>query len=290
MSWVDSLINAGVEVLSKEFTLTSNWGSLNSQLIAMIAPCDKDGAIKLGSAISAPATEANISQQFNWTSPFENYSVESKNPTLAAMLQTGMMVNVVRSIGTQNEDGSESSGVLAKLSDLMEKGEGRTGITKLNSMQVFTGHEPMKIDVTLAFRAYADPLSEVAQPIQALWEMAFPKEMADGKDIVGNMEDVLHDVTSLDLNSDRMVKLIFPSEAPTYVAFKYRGVTYAPMVIENISRPLVNPTCALGDVFATVQIGLGTQRSWDTKDIQNSQQSAMGKLVSDTVSAISNLF
>lgn len=294
MSWVDSLVNAGVEVLSKQFTLTSNWGSLNSQLIAYIAPCDKSGKVT-GGTISAPLIDANLAQQFGWSSPFENYTADSKSPTLAAMLQTGMIPNLIQAIDAKDDSGGEgSNGALSVLAQFLQQGEGRTGITKLNSTQVFTGHEPMKLDGTLVFRAFADPYTEVTKPLLALWKMAYPKSLADGTVLLNNVQDVMNDAGGLldgdTSKMDSLVKLVFPSESPSYVAVKYRGITYAPMVIENISRPLTNPTCALGDVFATVQISLGTQRSWDAKDVENSQISAVDKLVNDTVSAISNLF
>lgn len=294
MSWINSLVDAGVEVLSKQFTLTSNWGSLNSQLIASIAPCDKSGKIT-GQAVSAPLVDSTLAQQFGWSSPFENYTADSKSPTLAAMLQTGMIPNLIQAIDAKQSDGNNSeNGALSAISNFLKLGEGRTGITKLNSTQVFTGHEPLKIDGTLVFRAYADPISEVTQPILTLWKMAYPKSLADGTMLLNNVQDAISDAGSLlsgdSSKMDSLVKVIFPSEAPSYVAMKYRGITYAPMVIESISRPLTNPTCALGDVFATVQISLGTQRSWDANDVENSQLSATDKLINDTVSAISNLF
>lgn len=294
MSWVDSLVNAGVDVLSKQFTLTSNWGSLSSQLIASIAPCDKSGKVT-GSAVNAPLLDSSLAQQFGWSSPFENYTADSKSPTLAAMIQTGMIPNLIQAIDAKQSDGNAlDNGVLSALAKFIQQGEGRTGITKLNSTQVFTGHEPMKIDGTLVFRAYSDPVSEVTQPLLALWKMAYPKSLADGTVLLNNVQDMFNDVGGLlsgdTSKMDSLVKLVFPSESPSYVAFNYRGITYAPMVIENISRPLTNPTCALGDVFATVQINLGTQRSWDAKDIENSQISAVDRLVKDTVSAVSNLF
>ncbi|UOO89174.1 hypothetical protein LVJ82_17285 [Vitreoscilla massiliensis] len=296
MSWINSLVSAGIEVLSKQFTLTSNWGGLNSQLICTIAPCDKNGAV-IGAGVSAPFLDANLQQQMNWSSPFENITPESQSPTLAAALQSGMIAQTVESLSAAASGGDEAkSGFMSKLSEFLQQGEGRTGITKLNSTQVFTGNEPLKFDGTLAFRAYADPLSEVTQPITALWKMAMPKSLADGDTIANNAVNVAQMATgwvtgntsSSDINT--IVKAIFPSEAPGYVALQYRGKTYAPMVIESISQPLVNPTSALGDVYATVQISLGTHRSWDAKDIENSGQSALGRLVSDTVSAVSSLF
>jgi hypothetical protein len=294
MSWVNSLVDAGIEVLSKQFTLTSNWGSLNSQLIASIAPCDKSGKIT-GATVSAPLIDSTLSQQFGWSSPFENFTADSKSPTLAAMLQTGMIPNLIQAIDAKQTDSNDAnSGMLSALAKFLKQGEGRTGITKLNSTQVFTGHEPLKIDGTLVFRAYADPVSEVTQPLLTLWKMAYPKSLADGTVILNNVQDVFNDAGGLlsgdTSKMDSLVKLVFPSESPSYVALQYRGVTYAPLVIESISRPLANPTCALGDVFATVQINLGTQRSWDVKDIENSQISAVDRLVKDTVSAVSNLF
>jgi len=57
--------------------------------------------------------------------------------------------------------------------------EGQTGITKLNSRQVFSGLPPIKIPITMYFRAWANAQDEVERPINQLFEWALPQELAD---------------------------------------------------------------------------------------------------------------
>lgn len=288
MTWFKDLVAAGAEVLQSKYTLKSNWGSLHSSLFATIAPCDKDGNVTAGAvSVTAPLIDsADMQQQFSWQSPFENYTADAKHPTLAAALQSGLISQATEAIGAAGSAGSMAAEAVKPLAEIFAQAEGRTGITKLNSRQVFVGHEPLKIDITMAFRAYQDPVSEVIQPIKALWAMPYPAELA---------EDVLTETVKAGNNADTskmdvLLTALFPSEAPQYVALTYKGETYKPLVIESISRPLINPYSAFGDIYATVQLTLGTHRSWDRKDVQNTSSSAVSKLVDSTVNAVSSLF
>lgn len=285
MAWVDQIIGGVSQMVGKQLAVSSNWGSLHPDLIGNIAPCGVDGMESPIGGVAAPFQELNFEQEFNWQSAFENMSSDSKHPTIAAAIQSASMVQsiqVLKQVAANGEGGlEEQQGLLAKgtqyLEDLFQKGQGRTGITKLNSRQVFTGNAPLKLSGTLVFRAYQDPISEVVGPINQLIAMAYPKSLADGF-IQGAVQ------------SKDVVSLLFPSEAPGYVALTYKGVTYKPLVIENISRPLVNPYSPMGDVFATVQIALGSHQSWDTKDYMAAQQGMFGGLVNDAVNAASSLF
>jgi hypothetical protein len=49
--------------------------------------------------------------------------------------------------------------------ELLRNAAGRTGITKLNSTQIFSGMPPVKFSFTAHFRALTDPQSEVRDPI-----------------------------------------------------------------------------------------------------------------------------
>lgn len=300
MTWFNDLVAAGVEVLQQKYTMKSNWGSLNAHLFATIMPCDKDGnPIAGATAVSAPLIDsADMQQQFNWQSPFENVPLESKNPTLAARLQSGQTEQVTQLLASKMEEyggaaGESVAGIVRPLAEVMGAAEGRSGITKLNSRQVFVGHEPIKFELTLAFRAYQDPVAEVTKPIKALWAMGYPAQMAEDMitAAVQSTEEAANTgVTSTTEGMKKLVETLFPTIAPTYVALTYKGETYKPLVIESISRPLLNPYSSFGDVYATVQISLGTHRSWDQKDLQNIGHSAVNTLFDNTASAVSRLF
>ena len=60
----------------------------------------------------------------------------------------------------------DGGAVQQKSNDLLKQFEGRTGITKLNSTQVFTGMPPVKIQVTALLRAWRDSASEVEAPLR----------------------------------------------------------------------------------------------------------------------------
>ena len=151
--------------------------------------------------------------------------------------------------------------------------EGRSGITKLNSTQVYSGHSPLKVSMTLIFRAWQDPQSEVAAPYQALLKMAYPAELA---------ETALHSASDAVKNSDESGGMsdvaknvgyatFFPSLAPKYVKLSYKGETYPPMVIESISKPLDAPYSPMGDIFLEVQVSLQSLRSMDFADNESTK-------------------
>ena len=65
-----------------------------------------------------------------------------------------------------------------RLKGFLAQFEGRTGITKLNSTQVFNGMPPVKIQVTALFRAWRDSMKEVEAPFNKLMEWALPIELS----------------------------------------------------------------------------------------------------------------
>ena len=144
---------------------------------------------------------------------------------------------------------------------------GRTGITKLNSRQVFTGMPPVKIPITLYFRAWADPIAEVERPIDQLYQWALPQHLANSSVLAGGLEEILAGQVP-DLET------LFPSYIPRFVALEYGGRTYKPLVIESISHPLVLPRSADGaKLSASVQITLATLDAWDKDDWELSANS-----------------
>lgn len=149
--------------------------------------------------------------------------------------------------------------------DFLQQFEGRTGITKLNSTQVFTGMPPVKITVTALFRAWRDTLSEVETPFNKLMEWALPVALSpDGSVLARTAETV----------SGRMgyVEALTPSKSPTRIAMEYKGRTYSPLVIESIGMPLSAPVDASGRfVELAVPLTLCTLTAIDRQDWSNSR-------------------
>ncbi|MGY6154126.1 hypothetical protein [Paraburkholderia graminis] len=161
--------------------LSSRWDGLNPNLIARLYPVERsdsgDGWVQsFGSRTVSTAENFNISDAFevwapitdgtqemslNWVSPFEGAGAESKVPTLSAMLQSGQLTPDMAGILNRMSPGSTVAGNVVKL---LRDATGRTGITKLNSTQVFSGMPPVKFSFTAHFRALIDPQSEVRDP------------------------------------------------------------------------------------------------------------------------------
>ncbi len=95
----------------------------------------------------------SVSNQAEWANKFEGSDADSKLPISTAILQ---------------------SGAFAKELEFLQDLEGRTMITKAQSIQVWTGLQPQNISLEIEFRAFNDPVSEVEAPIQELVKMMSP--------------------------------------------------------------------------------------------------------------------
>lgn len=245
-----------------------SWGRLNPHLIAQITACDSHAlpiAAEPGMVLG-PLTEATIEYAFNWQSPFENTGPESKAPALMAMLQTGQLSTVINAIQTVVPD-SVNAATGGLLDEAAEKAraaskalEGRTGITKLNSRQVFAGMPPIKINMTLHLRAMRDPEREINEQYQQLLRWSLPQQLAADGTLAG--------VIKQSGDSAAMVKALFPSLAPMMVSMIYGRQRFAPMVIESISNPLDAPRHRDGHyVYLPIQITLATLTALDRNDV-----------------------
>lgn len=248
------------------------WGNLSHHLQAVISPCNPNtGEIYYDQPfITMPISEATREGSFNWQSPFENAGAESKAPALMALIQSGqasVYANFLQA-GLSGIDGlgslSAKAGELAgSASAIAAELQGRTGITKLNSRQVFSGMPPIKINCTLHFRAITDAYLEVVSPIHKLWSWSVAQELADNGAILALLSEVK--------SGGDLIKGLFPSVAPQTVAFEYAGELYAPMVIENISEPIDSPmTSKDGTAYAIskqVTVTISSLSALDKKDI-----------------------
>lgn len=221
--------------------LSSRWDGLSDKLIASFYPVQKsqDGKSWIPvpdskTTVKAPLTESSMDVSLNWQSPFENSGPESKAPALLAMLQSGALQPVVDAV-TGGKKGDGGGDAQKKSNEFLKQFEGRTGITKLNSTQVFTGMPPVKIQVTALFRAWRDPREEVMVPFTRLMRWALPDELsADGSILARAVQTAKGEMGYLDA--------LLPSRAPTVIAMKYKTRTYSPLVIESISHQMSGPT------------------------------------------------
>jgi len=239
--------------------LSSKWTGLNPALLAAIFPVSAKGVAEPGPSVVAPPTEGNLELTANWQSPFEQTGAESKLPALTAMAQTGVLGSYAPLLTGIGSD----SGLLAKLAqeltNFSQEAQGRSGMTKLNSTQVFTGAAPIKIPLTLHFRAFDNPAAEVQAPIDQLAQWTLARQLAANGSLVSAIQ-ALRD-------GKGFLKALLPSEAPQMVGLRYGGYTFAPLVIESMSHPLTLPRSSAGEALhVAVQIMLASLSALDRND------------------------
>lgn len=243
----------------------SQWGGLSEFLFAIIFPCDAKGVETLDEkgltlGIAAPATEVMFDSTLNWQSAFEQAGPETKAPTIMALLQTGQIAAVANALQSQLPDGpaGDLARDMAKKTENWAKSlEGRTGITKLNSRQVFSGMPPVRITLILHLRAVTDPEAEVVAPYEKLLGWSWPQKLAPN----GVVSEII-------TNGGNFIHAMFPSEAPQMVGFRYGNNRYSPMVVESISNPLDGPMDSKGrPIYRSVQLTLATLTALDKNDV-----------------------
>ncbi len=209
--------------------------------------------------VTAPLTQASMEIAQNWQSPFEGAGIESSFPALAQMSQSGMFAGVLHAIG-ENLQGQAREAVGA-LRNQAEKLVGRSGVTKLNSTQVWSGAQPLKIQITALFKAYRDPKAEVEMPIRQLQEWAAPQELAK-------------DGVAAEFIREKKLLTLMPSLVPKCIGFIYKNRIFSPMVIESISDPLDAPIDSNGNrIHASIQLTLCSLTAVDRKDWTNTYRS-----------------
>lgn len=264
---------------------TSNWGSLNNDLIAEFHQVDVNN-VATGLAFKAVIKEGSIEQSFNWQSPFDNFNLESRYLGAMGTMQSGLASELLGVVGINPNDSNEVVG--SKLKEMTEIPAGKSSITKMNSRQVYTGHQPLKISCTLLFRAWQDPQSEVIAPFNALLKMAYPAHMAE------NIADAVKNGAENAQNEEQGLSKVFPSDAPNRVIMTYKGETYPPLIIESIGKPLDAPYSPMGDLWLEIPVAFSTYQSMDYQDFANAQSAGIngviGGLVDKTMNKISKLF
>jgi hypothetical protein len=174
------------------------------------------------------------------------------------MLQSGQLAPELQNILSRMPLGSAADAGTS-VGKLLRDATGRTGITKLNSTQVFSGMPPVKISFTAHFRALIDAYSEVRQPITQLEQWAVPQYLADQGVIAGALQNGL---------KQSSLETIYPSVAPQLLAMKYGDQTILPIVIESISKPITLPRSSQGEALTVaVQLTVATLTAVDRRDI-----------------------
>lgn len=241
---------------------SDSFTGLSPHLIASIYPMKRvgDGADWARDydyeAFEAPLTQASLDMAVTWQSPFEGSGVESRFPALAQMSQAGMFSGVLQAVGHALPKGMErTQALIDDLDNSAKKLVGKSGLTKLNSTQVFSGAPPVKIQVTAFLRAFRDSWREVEEPLKKLQEWTLPQELArDG-------------VAAEFIKSGFDLLALMPSKVPQIVGFAYKTRIFQPMVIEAVSDPLDAPIDRHGyRVSAAVQITLCSLTALDRRD------------------------
>jgi len=254
--------------------LSSIWDGLNPNLIASFYEVNRDGTKATNSDIlvQSPLVDGSLDLRLNWNSPFEGAGAEGLIPTLSAMVQSGQAQPIIDLLGKYDITNKEATKALTEQS---KNAIGKTGITKLNSTQVFSGMPPIKFSTTLLFRAWGDAKKEVEEPVNQFIQWALPKRLAAQSTIVARAVDsFVSDINSKNFNANKstsnLLNSLFPSDSPTLIAMKYKGKTYSPLVIESVNYPLTTPIDSNGNMTnVSVSVSLSTLTAMSATDWQN---------------------
>ncbi|AWL27161.1 hypothetical protein DJ533_00310 (plasmid) [Acinetobacter defluvii] len=233
-----------------------NSSGLNEKLKFRVQLCDVDGKLLEESteevACIALSGEKPIESQYS--TPFENSNPEHRLPTLMGQLQSGEWLNTLDAVVS-------AIPFLGKLSDEQKNQlgtlTGRSNLTKVNSVQVFTSTASIHLPMTLLFEAWADAKTEVEEQISLLEQWALPEQLSKT-------------TAAANLAQDFSLDSIFPSLVPPFVAVSYGGKRYAPMLIQSVSAPIVAPMDRDGNrLIIQVSATFISRTAWDKQDIIN---------------------
>ena len=252
-------------------TLGSTWGDkgLNKNLIVKIRPLIEDnleggqGAQTYEVDTSQPTVEsifedAEFTIESQYSTPFESSNPEGRMPNLMGMIQSGQASAGLYSVFAA---ASDPTGVAYAAKDTLQKAQteleglmGKSNFTKLNSRQIFTSSNSVRITGSLVFQAWADAETEVEAAVSQLQRWASAKSLSSKSLIVGAI--------------DEGFSAMFPSEIPPMVQLQYGGKTYKPMVIESVSAPITAPMTKDGNRIAVkVQVTFLSLTAWDQQNI-----------------------
>lgn len=242
--------------------MTAEHGLLNEHLVASIYPVDRKGLSLTGEVLRVPITEATMEVSLGWQSPFEAMGPEATSPTLLAMVQSGTMGDLWGALGGAL---GLPAGFQDFIGDILSQGVGRTGLTKMNSTQVFTGMPPLKINATFLFRAWGDAAREVEGPFDTLMGWALPQCLQKDSILTGLLSGT--PPCASDIGAALGLANLLPSLTPQMVGMTYKGRTYKPLVIESVGFPMDSPITSEGRYTELlIPVTLATWQAYDKAD------------------------
>ena len=220
--------------------------------------------------------DAEFTIESQYSTPFESSNPEGRMPNLMGMIQSGQIsaayfslfavANDPTGIASAATDAgaavAQASGLSDKASEVLSDAEsklqglsGRSNFTKLNSRQIFTSSNSVRVTGTLVFQAWSDAKSEVEDALQQLQRWASAEQLSDQSLLVGGLKDGISEA-------------MFPSIIPPLVQLQYGGKTYSPMVTESVSAPITAPMTKDGHRIAVkVQVTFLSLTAWDAQNI-----------------------
>ena len=266
-------------------TLGSNWGSfgLNQNLVVKIRAVVEgnfeggQGAQTYEIDASQPSVEslfedADFAIESQYSTPFESSNPEGRLPNLMGMVQSGQANAAFFGFFAAAGDPTGTAAALAEAGsfvvDVLGADEllieaqnklqglaGRSNFTKLNSRQIFTSSNSVRITGSLVFQAWANAKTEVEDALEQLQKWALPVELS-GKSLLAAGF------------SDGFTEAMFPSIIPRMVQLQYGGKTYSPLIIESVSAPITAPMNKDGSRIAVkAQITFLSLTAWDANNI-----------------------
>lgn len=268
-------------------TLGSVWGEygLNKNLVVKINAVN-EGNLEGGQGkqtydidISQPTVEslfeeADFTIDAQYSTPFESSNPEGRLPNLMGMIQSGQANAAFYSVFAASSDPSGFASALAEgastvadftgvtetlkgAQDQLQGLMGKSNFTKLNSRQIYTSSNSVRITGSLIFQAWANAKSEVEDALEQLQRWASPVELSAQSLLAAGFTEGISEA-------------MFPSTIPTMVQLQYGGKTYTPMVIESVSAPITAPMNKDGSRIAVkAQITLLSLTAWDAQNIKD---------------------
>lgn len=257
---------------------------INPHLIAVIRPVI-EGNLEAGQGnqtydidatqpqVHATLDDGSFDLESQYSTPFESSNPEGRMPNLMGAIQSGQIATSYHSLFAIRDDPIGISGavgdVLAGVGELFGVQEalegfesslvglmGRSNFTKINSRQIFTSSNSVRITATLNFLAWLDARTEVEDAIDQLQQWALPKTLSSKSLLTAGL-------------TDGFSEGMFPSIIPPFVQLEYGGKTYLPMLIESVSAPITAPMNKKGDRIAVkVSINLLSLTAWDAENIR----------------------
>ena len=218
--------------------------------------------------------EADFTIESQYSTPFESSNPEGRLPNLMGAIQSGQASAAYYSFFATVGDPTGVSGAVAGageavidftgLGATLEKAEGelqgllgRSNFTKINSRQIFTSANSVRITGSLIFQAWANAKAEVEDALEQLQKWAAPVKLSAESLIVGGIKNGFSEA-------------MFPSIIPPLVQLQYGGKTYSPMVIEMVSAPITGPMTKDGSRIAVrANVTFLSLAAWDAQNIAN---------------------